>query len=78
MPENAGLQQPWHAFVISKNVNDLKDQQIAQNTNSNELSKSDCVLNFLINEYLKNEFFKAEAANISQSAINRELDKLFS
>ena len=59
-------------------MNDLKDQQIAQNTSSNELSKSDCVLNFLINEYLKNEFFKAEAANISQSAINRELDKLFS
>ena len=59
-------------------MNDLKGQQIAQNTNSNELSKSDCVLNFLINEYLKDEFFKAEAAKISRSAINRELDKLFS
>ena len=59
-------------------MNDLKDQQIAQNTNSNELLKSDCVLIFLINEYLKNEFFKAEAAKISQSAINRELGKLFS
>ena len=59
-------------------MNDLKGQQIAQNTNSNELSKSYCVLNFLINEYLKDEFFKAEAAKISQSAINREIDKLFS
>ena len=26
---------------------------------------------------LKNEYFKAEATKISQSAINRELDKLF-
>ena len=35
--------------------------------------ESGCLLNFK-----KNDYFKAKAAKINQSAINRELDKLFS
>ena len=56
---------------------DLKDQQIAQNVNSNELSKTRKRIKLRAN-FFKNESFKAEVAQINQSVINRELDKLFS
>ena len=55
----------------------MKDQQIAQNTNTNELSKTWKRMRLLA-KFKKNDYFKAKAAKINQSAINRELDKLFS
>ena len=38
--EKPRLHQPWNDDVILKDLYHLKDQQIAQNANSNELSKS--------------------------------------
>ena len=38
MGEKARLQHPWHGDIILKELYDLKDQQFAQNVNSNELS----------------------------------------
>ena len=48
-----------------------------KNANSNELSKTRKRIR-LRAKFFKNEYFKAEAAKINQSAINRDLDKLFS
>ena len=65
-------------MIISlKEIYDLKDQQIAQNANTNELSKTRKRIRLLA-KFLKNDYFKAKVAKINQSAINRELDKLFS
>ena len=55
----------------------MKNQQVAQNFNSNELSKTTERIR-LRASFLKNECFKVEAAKIIQSVINRVLDKLFS
>ena len=52
----------------------MKDQQTAQNANSNEPSKTRKRIR-LRAKFLKNEYFKAEATKINQSAINRKLDK---
>ena len=82
MKEKTRLYQPWHDDIIIKTddiilkLYDLKDQQIAQNVNSNELSKTQKRIR-LPAKFLRNEYFKAEAAMINQSAINNELDKLF-
>ena len=40
MREKTRLYQAWYDDIILKELHDLKDQQIAQNTNSNELSKT--------------------------------------
>ena len=65
-------------MIISlKEIYDLKDQQIAQNANTNELSKTRKRIRLLA-KFLKNDYFKTKVAKINQSAINRELDKLFS
>ena len=50
---------------------------MAQNANSNELSKTREKLR-LCAKFLKSDNFKAEATKISQFAISRKLDKLFS
>ena len=67
----------WDNDIILKEVYDLKDQQITQNANPNELSKIRKRIR-LRAKFLKNEYFKAGAPKFNQSAINRELDKLFS
>ena len=40
MQEKTRLYQAWYDDIMLKELHDLKDQQIAQNTNSNELSRS--------------------------------------
>ena len=77
MQEKTRLYQPWHDDIILKELYDLKDQQIAQNPNSHELSKTLKGIRRRT-KFLKNEYFETAAAKINQSAINRELDKLFS
>ena len=75
--EKTRLYQPWHDDIMLKGLYHLKDLQIAQNANSNELSKTRKRIR-LRAKFFKNEYFKAEAAKINQFAINRDLDKLFS
>ena len=77
MREKTRLYQPWHDDIMLKELYDLKDQQIAQNASSNELSKTRKRIR-LHAKFFKIECFKVEAVKINQSAINRELDKLFS
>ena len=77
MREKTRLYQPWHNDIMLKELDDLKDQQIAQNASSNELSKTRKRIR-LHAKFFKIECFKVEAVKINQSAINRELDKLFS
>ena len=77
MREKARFYQSWHDDSILKELYDLEDQQIPQNVNSNELSKTRKKIR-LRAKFFKNGYFKGEAAKINQSAINRELDKLFS
>ena len=67
--------QSWQ--FQSNELYDLKYRQIAQNENSNKLSKTQKRTR-LHGKFFKNKYFKAEAAKINQSVINRELDKLFS
>ena len=62
---------------ILKELSDFKDQRTAQNVNFNEISKTWRRIG-LDAKFFKNECFKAEADNIDQSAIERQLDKLFS
>ena len=54
-----------------------KINKFLKNVNSNELSKTRKKIR-LRAKFFKNGYFKGEAAKINQSAINRELDKLFS
>ena len=68
--------QSWHDYIILNELYDLKNCQIAQNPISNELSKTQKRTR-LHGKFFKNKYFKAEAAKINQSVINRELDKLF-
>ena len=77
MREKARFYQSWHDDIILKELYDLDDQQIPQNVNSNELSKTRKKIR-LRAKFFKNEYFKGEDAKINQSAISRELDKLFS
>ena len=74
--EKTRLYQPWHDDIILKELYDLKDRQIAQNANSNELSKTQRRIRLRAN-FLKNEYFKADATKINRSSTNRELEKLF-
>ena len=68
--EKTRLYQPWHDDIKLKELHDLKDQQIVQNANSNELLKTRKRIR-LRAKFLKNEYFKAEAAKINQSTINK-------
>ena len=77
MREKARFYQSWHDDIMLKELYDLDDQQIPQNVNSNELSKTRKKIR-LRAKFFKNEYFKGEDAKINQSAISRELDKLFS
>ena len=49
----------------------MKDQQIAQNANANEPSKTRKRIK-LRAKFFKNEYFEAESTKINPSAINRE------
>ena len=71
------MYQPRHDGIILKELYDLKDQQIAQNANANELSKTRKRIK-LRAKFFKNEYFEAESTKINPSAINRELDHLIS
>ena len=71
------MYQPRHDGIILKELYDLKDQQIAQNANANELSKTRKRIK-LRAKFFKNEYFEAESIKINPSAINRELDHLIS
>ena len=75
--EKSRLYQPWHDDDVLKSLYDLKDQQIAKNADNKQLSNTRRKIR-LRSKYLKNEYYKAEAGKINQSAISRELDKLFS
>ena len=75
--DNTRLYQPWHNDNLLKELYELKDQQISQNANSNELSKTRKRIR-LRSRFLRNQYFKSEAEKINQLAINRELEKLFS
>ena len=71
------MYQPRHDGIILKELYDLKDQQIAQNANANELSKTRKRIK-LRAKFFKNEYFEAESTKINPSAINRELDHFIS
>ena len=58
------LHQPWHDDIILKELHDLKDQQIAQNANSNKLSKTWKRIR-LRAKFLKNEYFEADQQYLS-------------
>ena len=70
------LYQPWHDDDILRTMYDQKDQLIAHNADTKQLSS---IRKRIRNraKYLKNEHFKAEAEKINQHAINRDLEKLF-
>ena len=55
--EKTRLYQSWHDDRISKELYDLKDQQIPQNANSNELSKTRKRIK-LRAKFLKNNILK--------------------
>ena len=59
MQEKTRLYQPWHDDIILKELFDLKVQQMAQNANSNELSKTRKKIR-LHAKFSKNEYFKVE------------------
>ena len=75
--EKPRLYQPWDDDDVLKSLYDLKDQQIAKNSDNKQLSNTRRKIR-LQSRYLKNEYCKAEADKINQSAISRQLDKLFS
>ena len=75
--QNPRLYQPWHDDDILRQLYDLKDSQISQNANFKAISLTRKRIRLRSN-FLRNEYFKEEAAKLNQYAIYRELDKLFS
>ena len=74
--EKTRLYQPWHDDDILRELYELKDQLILQNASRNQLSNIRKRIR-LRAKSLRNDYYKSEAEKINQSAINRELDKLF-
>ena len=65
------MYQPWYDDIISKELYDLKDQQITQNVDSDELQKLKKNQRLRAKFKKKKEYLKAESAKINHSARTR-------
>ena len=75
--EKSRLYQPWRNDEELKRLYELKDELTLRNNTKEQFSVRKRIRRLRL-KHLRNQFYKSEAENINQFAINRELDKLFS
>ena len=73
---NVKLYQPWHNDEKLKQLYELKNRLIRENSNASSVKATRNKIR-LRAKYLKNEYLKQESSEINQLAVNRKLEQLF-
>ena len=74
--EKEKLTQPWHDDEILKDLYNTRDKLKKNSTDEKAIAAATKKVRKRV-RFLRDEYYKAEAAKINQFAINRELEKLF-